>query len=81
MTLEAAAEAGLRGRLYLEVFGVDDTRLDETMADVERRLAEAQAAAPPQLRRRPRAARALHRLQPPLPGRSRRSRARAASRS
>ena len=46
VTLEAAAEAGLRGRLYLEVFGVDDTRLDETMADVERRLAEAQAAAP-----------------------------------
>jgi len=47
VTLEAAAEAGLRGRLYLEVFGVDDKRLDETMADVERRLAEAQAAAPP----------------------------------
>ena len=47
VTLEAAAEAGLRGRLYLEVFGVDDSRLDETMADVERRLAEAQAAAPP----------------------------------
>src|SRR5450756_3807 len=45
-TLEAGAEAGLRGRLYLEVFGVDDKRLDETMADVERRLAEAQAAAP-----------------------------------
>src|SRR5665648_542036 len=47
VTLEAAAEAGLRGRLYLEVFGVDDKLLDETMADVERRLAEAQAAAPP----------------------------------
>src|SRR5450756_982402 len=45
-TLEAGAEAGLRGRLYLEVFGVDDKRVDETMADVERRLAEAQTAAP-----------------------------------
>jgi 5-methylthioadenosine/S-adenosylhomocysteine deaminase len=45
-TLEAAAEAGLRGRMYLEVFGIDDTRLAETMDDVERRLAEAQAAAP-----------------------------------
>ena len=29
------------------MFGIDDTRLDETMDDVERRLAEAQAAAPP----------------------------------
>ncbi len=46
-TLEAAGEAGLRGRLYLEVFGVDDKRLDETIADVERRLADAQAEAPP----------------------------------
>ena len=45
--LEAAAEAGLRGRLYLEVFGVDDKNLDHTLADVERRLAAAQAAAPP----------------------------------
>jgi cytosine/adenosine deaminase-related metal-dependent hydrolase len=45
VTLQAAGEAGLRGRLYLEVFGVDDSRLDETMADVERRLHEAQAAA------------------------------------
>src|SRR5450756_1144402 len=35
VTLEAAAEAGLRGRLYLEVFGVDDKLLDETMAGVE----------------------------------------------
>jgi 5-methylthioadenosine/S-adenosylhomocysteine deaminase len=46
-TLEAAAEAGLRGRVYLEVFGIDDARLGETMDDVERRLAAAQAAAPP----------------------------------
>ena len=46
VTLEAAGAVGLRGRLYLEVFGVDDSRLEETMADVERRLAEAQAAAP-----------------------------------
>ena len=47
VTLEAAAESGLRGRLYLEIFGVDDSRLDETMARVERRLAAARAAAPP----------------------------------
>jgi cytosine/adenosine deaminase-related metal-dependent hydrolase len=46
-TLTAAAEAGLRGRLYLEVFGVDESRLDETMADVRRRLDEAKAVAPP----------------------------------
>ncbi|MGE5229120.1 MAG: amidohydrolase family protein [Deltaproteobacteria bacterium] len=45
-TLEAAGTAGLRGRLYLEVFGVDDARFDETMADVVRRLDGAQAAAP-----------------------------------
>lgn len=44
-TLEAAAAVGLRGRLYLEVFGIDDSRLDDTIADVERRLAEAQAKA------------------------------------
>jgi cytosine/adenosine deaminase-related metal-dependent hydrolase len=46
VTLEAAGAVGLRGRLYLEVFGVDDSLLDETMDDVERRLAEAQAAVP-----------------------------------
>ncbi|MEI6727571.1 MAG: amidohydrolase family protein, partial [Actinomycetes bacterium] len=47
VTLEAAGSLGLRGRVYLEVFGVDDSRFDETMTDVERRLTEAQAAAPP----------------------------------
>jgi 5-methylthioadenosine/S-adenosylhomocysteine deaminase len=46
-SLLAAAEAGLRGRLYLEAFGVDDKHLDETVADVERRLGEALAVAPP----------------------------------
>ena len=35
----AAAEAGLRGVAYLEVFGVDDKRLDETLADLDERLA------------------------------------------
>jgi len=49
VTLEAAGGLGLRGRVYLEVFGVDDSRFDETLADVERRLGEAQAAAPPQI--------------------------------
>lgn len=47
--LEALTEAGLRGRVYLEIFGIDDTRIEQTMADVERRLAEARAVAPRQL--------------------------------
>ncbi len=47
VTLAAAGDAGLRGRAYLETFGVDDAHLDDTMADVERRLEAAQAAAPP----------------------------------
>jgi 5-methylthioadenosine/S-adenosylhomocysteine deaminase len=45
-TLEAAGSMGLRGRVYLEIFGVDDSHLDETVADVEWRLSEAQAVAP-----------------------------------
>ncbi len=45
-TLVAAGSVGLRGRLYLEIFGVDDSHFDETMADVVRRLAHAQAAVP-----------------------------------
>jgi cytosine/adenosine deaminase-related metal-dependent hydrolase len=45
-TLEAAGAAGFRGRLYLEVFGVDDSRFDETMADVVWRLDHALAEAP-----------------------------------
>ncbi len=48
-TLLAAAQAGLRGRLYLEVFGIDDSRLDETMAELQARLEGARAAAPPQI--------------------------------
>ena len=67
-TLEAAGAAGLRGRLYLEVFGVDDSRFDETMADVERRLDDAQAARARRVRRRARAARAVHGVQPAVPG-------------
>jgi cytosine/adenosine deaminase-related metal-dependent hydrolase len=47
VTIEAAGAMGLRGRVYLEVFGVDDAHFDETMADVERRLSEAQATTPP----------------------------------
>ena len=47
--LAAAAQAGLRGRVYLEVFGIDDARLDETLADLRRRFQSAQAAAPPQI--------------------------------
>jgi 5-methylthioadenosine/S-adenosylhomocysteine deaminase len=45
-TLEAAGAAGLRGRVYLEVFGVDDAHFDDTMADVERRVDGARDAAP-----------------------------------
>ena len=45
--MRAVAEAGLRGRLYLEVSGIDDARLDEAMADVEARVAAARGAASP----------------------------------
>jgi cytosine/adenosine deaminase-related metal-dependent hydrolase len=45
--VQAATEAGLRGRLYLEVFGIDDTRLDQTLADVQTRLATAREQASP----------------------------------
>jgi len=48
-SLAAAARAGLRGRLYLEVFGIDDTRLDETLADLVRRLDALRSQAPPQI--------------------------------
>ncbi len=47
--LEALTEAGLRGRVYLEIFGIDDARFEQTMADVERRLQEAQDVAPSRL--------------------------------
>ncbi len=48
-TIAAAAEAGLRGVAYLEVFGIDDKHLDVTMVDLEERLAKAQAMASPRL--------------------------------
>jgi len=35
VSLDAAGSAGLRGRVYLEVFGVDDTRIDETVAELD----------------------------------------------
>ncbi len=47
VTPAAATEAGLRGRLYLEVFGIDDKRIDETMVQVDQRVQSARAAAPP----------------------------------
>jgi cytosine/adenosine deaminase-related metal-dependent hydrolase len=40
----AAAAAGLRARVYLEVFGLDDTRLQDTMRRFKAALAEAQSA-------------------------------------
>jgi len=48
-TLMAAAQAGLRGRVYLEVFGIDDSRLTEPVAELEARLEGARAAAPEQI--------------------------------
>ena len=48
-TLIAVAEAGLRGVAYLEVFGIDDKHLDETIADLDERLTKAQALAGPRL--------------------------------
>ncbi len=42
-TMRAAAEAGLRGRVYLEVFGLDDGRLPTTMERVEAQLARLRA--------------------------------------
>jgi len=49
VTLTALAEAGLRGIVYLEVFGIDDARLAATMADLEERLHALQSQAPPQI--------------------------------
>jgi 5-methylthioadenosine/S-adenosylhomocysteine deaminase len=49
VSLGVAAQAGLRGRVYLEVFGIDDALIEETLADLRRRLQAAQAAAPPQI--------------------------------
>jgi len=48
-TLLAAAQAGLRGRVYLEVFGIDDSKLPDTMAELRARLEGARAAAPSQI--------------------------------
>jgi cytosine/adenosine deaminase-related metal-dependent hydrolase len=48
-TLTASAQAGLRGVAYLEVFGIDDKRLDQTMADLGERLTRAQRLAGPRL--------------------------------
>ena len=49
-SLDALTEAGLRGRVNLEIFGIDDTQVEQTMDEVMRRLEKAEAAAPPQLR-------------------------------
>jgi 5-methylthioadenosine/S-adenosylhomocysteine deaminase len=46
MSIKAAGEAGLRGRVYLEVYGIDDARIDETMSEIDQRLAAARAPAP-----------------------------------
>lgn len=48
-SITAAAEAGLRGRVYLEVFGIDDARLADTLRELDARLAAARAAAPPSI--------------------------------
>ena len=46
VTLDAVADAGLRALVYLEVFGIDDTRLAETMADLDDRLHTLRERAP-----------------------------------
>ena len=66
-SLTAVADAGLRGVGYLEVFGIDDKHLDDTLADVDERLARAQDAGEPAPRDRARPARALHRVESPVP--------------
>ncbi|HOT23021.1 MAG TPA: amidohydrolase [Thermoleophilia bacterium] len=43
LSIRAAGEAGLRGRVYLEVYGIDDTRIDETLRTVDRRLEAARS--------------------------------------
>jgi 5-methylthioadenosine/S-adenosylhomocysteine deaminase len=48
-TLTASAQAGLRGVAYLEVFGIDDKRLDQTMTDLGERLVRAQQLAGPRV--------------------------------
>jgi 5-methylthioadenosine/S-adenosylhomocysteine deaminase len=45
-SIKAADEAGLRGRVYLEVYGIDDARIDETLREIDARLAAARAVAP-----------------------------------
>ncbi len=45
-SIKAAAEAGLRGRVYLEVYGVDDARIEAEMREIDARLADARALAP-----------------------------------
>jgi aminodeoxyfutalosine deaminase len=45
-SIRAAAEAGLRGRVYLEVYGIDDKRIDETLQAIDMRLERARALAP-----------------------------------
>ncbi len=47
LSLKAAGEAGLRGRVYLEVYGIDDSNLDETLAHIDTRLETARAMASP----------------------------------
>ncbi len=45
-SIKAAGEAGLRGRVYLEVFGIDDARIHDTMDALDARLDAARVAAP-----------------------------------
>ena len=68
----AARAAGLRARVYLEVFGLDDAELPATMARLEAGLGSARdgrrwrpASAS---KRGPLASRPLHRVGPPLSG-------------
>ncbi len=48
-SLEAFKRAGLRAIVYQEVFGVDDARLDQTLADMHERLERLREEAPAQV--------------------------------
>jgi cytosine/adenosine deaminase-related metal-dependent hydrolase len=48
-SLEALKRAGLRGTVYQEIFGIDDTHLEETLADMHERLERLRREAPAQV--------------------------------
>jgi len=49
LSMRALKQVGLRGIVFQEVYGIDDTRLDETMSELGRRLERLRAEASPEL--------------------------------